>query len=74
MSATLEAIARERAVVLEVCSQLPDSMWAKDSGCPGWTVQDLVSHMACSYWLAVDPSTLPDPGGLPAETRSRPLR
>ncbi|BBY01686.1 hypothetical protein MSEO_21850 [Mycobacterium seoulense] len=23
--------------------------------------------MACSYWLAVDPSTLPDPGGLPAE-------
>ena len=27
----------------------------------------LVSHMACSYWLAVDPSTLPAPGGLPAE-------
>jgi hypothetical protein len=23
--------------------------------------------MACSFWLAVDPSTLPDPGGLPAE-------
>ncbi|UXA05232.1 maleylpyruvate isomerase family mycothiol-dependent enzyme [Mycobacterium sp. SMC-2] len=67
MSATLEAIAQERAIALEVCSQLPDSMWAKDSGCPGWSVRDLVSHMACSYWLAVDPSTLPDPGGLPAE-------
>ncbi|OBG93030.1 pantothenate synthetase [Mycobacterium sp. E3251] len=46
---------------------MPDSMWAEDSGCAGWSVQDLVSHMACSYWLAVDPSTLPDPGGLPAE-------
>jgi hypothetical protein len=30
-------------------------------------VQDLLSHMACSFWLAVDPSRLPDPGGLPAE-------
>jgi hypothetical protein len=30
-------------------------------------VQDLLSHMACSFWLAVDPSNLPDPGGLPAE-------
>ena len=67
MSATLEAIAQERAIVLELCSQMPDSMWAEDSGCSGWSVQDLVSHMACSYWLAVDPSKLPAPGGLPAE-------
>lgn len=67
MSATLDAIALERATVLDVCSRLPDSMWAEDTGCSGWSVQDLVSHMACSYWLAVDPSTLPDPGGLPAE-------
>ncbi|MGD1253388.1 maleylpyruvate isomerase family mycothiol-dependent enzyme [Mycobacterium seoulense] len=67
MSATLDAIAQERAIVLDVFSRLPDSMWARDSGCSGWSVQDLLSHMACSYWLAVDPSTLPDPGGLPAE-------
>lgn len=67
MSAVLEAIAEERRTVLELCSQMPDSMWAKDSGCSGWSVQDLVSHMACSFWLAVDPSALPDPGDLPAE-------
>lgn len=67
MSATLDAIAEERATVLKVCAHMPDSMWAEGSGCSGWSVQDLVSHMACSYWLAVDPSTLPDPGGLPAE-------
>jgi len=67
MSATLDAIAEERRIVLQLCSQMPESMWAKDSGCSGWSVQDLVSHMACSYWLAVDPSALPNPGGLPAE-------
>jgi len=67
MGAVLEAIAEERTTVLELCSQMPDSIWAMDSGCSGWSVQDLVSHMACSFWLAVDPSALPDPGGLPAE-------
>jgi uncharacterized protein (TIGR03083 family) len=67
MSPTLEAIAEDRKTALQICSQIPDSMWAKDSGCPGWSVQDLVSHMACSFWLAVDPSQLPDPSGLPAE-------
>lgn len=67
MSATLDAIAEERSIVLELCSQLPDAMWEKDSGCSGWSVQDLVSHMACSFWLAVDPSALPSPGELPAE-------
>ncbi|WP_082968548.1 maleylpyruvate isomerase family mycothiol-dependent enzyme [Mycobacterium scrofulaceum] len=67
MSATLDAIAKERELVLEVCSGLPASMWEKGTACAGWSVQDLVSHMACSYRLAVDPSTLPDPGGLPAE-------
>jgi len=67
MSHTIEAIAEERRVVLELCSRMPEAVWAKASGCAGWSVQDLVSHMACSYWLAVDPSNLPDPGGLPAE-------
>ncbi|OBK75521.1 pantothenate synthetase [Mycobacterium sp. 1274761.0] len=48
-------------------SRVPDSVWASPSGCPGWSVHDLVSHMGCSFWLAVDPSKLPDPNGLPAE-------
>jgi uncharacterized protein (TIGR03083 family) len=67
MSSALDATAEDRKTVLQISSQIPNSMWAKDSGCPGWSVQDLVSHMACSFWLAVDPSRLPDPGGLPAE-------
>ena len=67
MSSALKAIEADRTALLALCQALDDSIWAKDSGCPGWTVQDVVSHMACSFWLAVDPATLPDPAGLPAE-------
>jgi uncharacterized protein (TIGR03083 family) len=67
LSSALEAIEEDRKAVLTLCAQMEDSLWARHSGCPGWSVQDVVSHMACSFWLAVDASHLPDPGGLPAE-------
>lgn len=67
MSSAIKAIEEDRKVLLELCRHMDESVWTKDSGCPGWSVQDLLSHMACSFWLAVDPSNLPDPGGLPAE-------
>ena len=67
MNGALRAIEEDRKAVLALCPQIPQEVWAKGSGCPGWSVQDLVSHMACSFWLAVDPTKLPDPGGLPAE-------
>jgi uncharacterized protein (TIGR03083 family) len=67
MSSAIKAVEADRAALLEVLSELQDSDWARASGCPGWSVRDVVSHMACSFWLAVDPSQLPDPGGLPAE-------
>lgn len=67
MSSALEAIEVGRNDVLAVCAKIPDAAWTQETGCPGWSVQDLVSHMACSFWLAVDPTKLPDPGGMPAE-------
>jgi len=67
MNAALRAIEEDRKAVLALCPQIPEAVWAKESGCRGWSVQDLLSHMACSFWLAVDPANLPDPGGLPAE-------
>jgi uncharacterized protein (TIGR03083 family) len=67
MSNALKAIEADRNELLALCREVDDSVWTKDSGCPGWTVQDLVSHMACSFWLAVDMSNLPDSAGLPAE-------
>jgi len=67
MSSVLSAIEEDRQILLDLCPYIEESVWATESGCPGWSVQDLVSHMACSFWLAVDPSRLPDPAGLPAE-------
>ena len=67
MSNVLKAIEADRETLLALCHELDDSIWTRDSGCPGWTVQDLVSHMACSFWLAVDMSNLPDSAGLTAE-------
>jgi uncharacterized protein (TIGR03083 family) len=67
MNDALRAIEEDRKAALALFPQIPQAVWAKESGCPGWSVQDLVSHMACSFWLAVDPTRLPDPGGLPAE-------
>ncbi len=64
---TLEAIKADRTALLALCSQIDDPVWVKDSRCQGWSVQDVVSHMACSFWLAVDPSRLPDAADLPAE-------
>ncbi|MCV7197431.1 pantothenate synthetase [Mycobacterium angelicum] len=67
MSSAIKAIEVGRKDVLALCANMPDALWAQESGCPGWSVQDLVSHMACSFWLAVDSTKLPDPGGMPAE-------
>jgi uncharacterized protein (TIGR03083 family) len=67
MSNALKAIETDREALLTLCKQLDDSVWAKNSGCAGWSVQDVVSHMACSFYLAVDMSNLPNSGGLRAE-------
>lgn len=67
MSSALHAIEQDRKEILDTCRPLEYPVWARESGCRGWSVQDLLSHMACSFWIAVDRSNLPDPGDLPAE-------
>jgi uncharacterized protein (TIGR03083 family) len=66
-SSALKAIEADRDALLTLLKGVDDAVWSQDSGCAGWTMQDLVSHMACSFWLAVDMSKLPDSAGLPAE-------
>jgi uncharacterized protein (TIGR03083 family) len=67
MSSAIQAVEADRTALLAIFPRIADSAWAQPSACPGWSVRDVVSHMACSFWLAVDPSRLPDPAGLPAE-------
>lgn len=67
MSSTLAAIDTDRKALLALLAEIADADWTKDSRCPGWSVPDVVSHMACTFWLAVDPPNAPDPAGLPNE-------
>lgn len=67
MSKATDSLEADRAELLTICAGLSEADWAKESGCSGWTVQDVVSHMAALYWLVVDRSKLPDAADLPTE-------
>jgi uncharacterized protein (TIGR03083 family) len=62
-----DALKADRDALLEIAAGLSDSQWKADSGCPGWSVQDVVAHMGALFWMVVDPSTLPATGDLPTE-------
>jgi uncharacterized protein (TIGR03083 family) len=66
-STAIKALEADRLALLEICAGLSDADWKAESGCGGWSVQDVVAHLAATFWLLVDPSTLPDAGGLPTE-------
>jgi uncharacterized protein (TIGR03083 family) len=61
------AIRADRAVLLEIGRGFTPAQWEAPSGCPGWSVQDLVAHLATEFWAVVDPSQLPDVTGQPFE-------
>lgn len=67
MTLALDALQADRAELLRICAALDESGWQAESGCPGWSVQDLIAHMGTLFWALVDPSALPDVTGLPAE-------
>src|ERR1700754_2578895 len=39
----------ERAMLLELLCSLPAERWRAPTACPGWTVHDLVAHLAHDY-------------------------
>jgi uncharacterized protein (TIGR03083 family) len=67
MSDAIEAVRADRAALLEICRGLTPEQWRAASGCPGWSVQDVVAHMATGLWAVVDMSRLPDITGQPLE-------
>jgi uncharacterized protein (TIGR03083 family) len=66
-SGAVPALAADRDALLEICAGLTDAAWKAESGCPGWSVHDVVGHLGALFWVVVDPSTLPDVDGLPTE-------
>jgi len=45
----IAALATEQRAVLDYCRTLSPMEWALPSGCSGWTVKDVVAHMAAGY-------------------------
>lgn len=68
MTATaVNTLCADRAALLDIGARLTGPQWAASSGCPGWSVKDLVSHLGALYWMTVNPAALPDTTGLPTE-------
>lgn len=67
MPDAVEAVTADRAALLEFCDGFTAQLWQAPSGCAGWRVQDVITHMANLFWLLVDPAQLPDLSGLPTE-------
>jgi Mycothiol maleylpyruvate isomerase N-terminal domain len=64
----VDALVEEQALALTLVEDLTEDEWAAASGCEGWSVQDLVCHLACGMQLVVDPGSLPSPAdGVGAE-------
>ncbi len=46
--------------IADLCSPLTEEQWKTPTECPGWSVQDQVSHLAGSEsgsWVGRDPTT-----------------
>jgi uncharacterized protein (TIGR03083 family) len=67
MTAAIEAVRADREALLGICAGLSPAQWQLESGCEGWSVQDVVSHLGALFWGMVEPARLPDVAGLPTE-------
>lgn len=63
----IEALREEREIVLAICAGLSEADWSAESGCPGWSVKDVISHLGAGYWMVADPPSRPGGADLPFE-------
>jgi uncharacterized protein (TIGR03083 family) len=66
-STAIDAVTADRAALLTICDGFSDADWNAPSGCEGWSVKDLVTHLDALWWTVVDPSQLPDATGVPTD-------
>jgi len=67
MSTALATVRADGAALLDLGAGLTEEQWQAASGCAGWRVQDVITHMANLFWVLVDPSKLPPFEGVPTE-------
>lgn len=56
--AAIDALRAEHAHALELFDSLTDAEWALPSGCAGWSVQDVVQHMAATFHMIADRASI----------------
>jgi uncharacterized protein (TIGR03083 family) len=69
----VESLRADREALLAMAETFTPDEWAAQSDCAGWTVQDVVAHMAQVFRQMVDPSSLPpgDPSGKTERNQDR---
>ena len=67
MCTAIETVRADGAALLDIGAGLTEEQWRAPSGCQGWRVQDVVTHMANLFWILVDPAKLPPLEGVPTE-------
>jgi uncharacterized protein (TIGR03083 family) len=67
MQTAVGTVRADGAVLLDIGAGLSGEQWQLPSGCPGWRVQDVVTHMANLFWMLIDPAKLPPVDGVPTE-------
>lgn len=60
----VEGFRAERDAILGIAHSLSEYEWELPSDCAGWTVRDVVAHMAGSLHGVLDPSYMPQGGSL----------
>ena len=50
----------EREAILTVARDMSPEEWLLPSACAGWTIRDVMGHMACTLHGVIDPAFLPD--------------
>jgi len=59
----VEGFRAEREAILNVAKDLSADEWMMPSACAGWSVRDVMGHMACTLHGVIDPAFLPDMAG-----------
>jgi len=60
MTGAIDALHADREAMLKIGTGLTDAEWATASGCPGWSVKDVLAHLGTLLRLLIDPASLPD--------------
>jgi uncharacterized protein (TIGR03083 family) len=67
MGTALKTLRVDGAALLEIGAGLTEEQWQAPSGCEGWRLQDVVTHLANLFWILADPTKLPPSEGVPTE-------